>query len=187
MKIGSNFLRLFSIMAILVLVLIIGVVSTFSWYNPTVYSSSDVPNKGNSLRYNIEGKINRISGCDFKTYSGKYIDGVLTYDENMALRGPQNVKITKENEVAYYKTVIKNDENGAAMISLFVNSITCDSGNAYVGIYSPEKTYVNSSGTPFCIEDNLIVPNGGTIEVCWYVGASAGATVTFGDLYIVYN
>ncbi len=187
MKKGRTFYRLFSFVAIFTLILIMAVASTFSWYNPTVYPTSEVINNGNALNYDIEGKINRISGLQFKTYEGTVVDGMLIYNDASFLRGPQSVTIRETDEVAYYKTIIMNDDNGAAMVSLYVNSISCTDGDAYVGISKPEKTYVKSNEGAFCIEDNLIVPNNDFIEVYWYVGAKKGATITFGDLFIAYN
>lgn len=182
MKIGSKFIRLFSLLTIFTLIILMAVASTFSWYSPT-----SVTDTGNALYYNIEGKINRNSGCKFLTYQGSKLDGLLIYNEFQPLRGPQSVLISSENDVAYYKTIIANDNNGPAMISLYVNSISCTDGEAYVGISSPEKTYVKADGNLVCIEDNLVIPNEGTVEVYWYVGAKTGATVTFGDLLIEYN
>lgn len=182
MKSGNKFFRLFSLVTIFALILIMAVASTFSWYAPTT-----VTDKGNALYYNIEGKINRNSGCKFVTYKGDVVDGFLVYNEFTPLRGPQAVTISETDEVARYKTIIANDDNGPALVSLYVNSISCTDGDAYIGIYQPEKTYIKAEGTPVCIEDNLIVPNNSSIEVYWYVGAKAGATVTFGDLFVSYN
>lgn len=186
MKTGRNVLRLFSHIFVLAIVLIMSVAFTFSWYNPLVKSTET----GNSLKYTISGKINRISGCELETIKGSNVNGIISYSGD-PVTGTQTDKIAEDHGVVYYRTLIYFPETeankGDAIVSLYANSISSTNGDAYVGVFSPEKTYEKASGTPVCIADNIVVPSNGNATIYWYVSATKGSNVTVGDLFLAYN
>lgn len=177
MKRGSNIFRLFSHIFVIVLVLIMSVAFTFSWYAPKITEST-----GNELDYKINGKTNKIEGCSIKTYGSTNDNGIIKYlDVELT---DFKATIPSGGNSVYYRTVISNNNTGDALVSLYTNGVK---GDAFIGVYSPEKTYEKPSGTPFCIADNIVIPNAGSVTVYWYISGAEGATVEFEDLFVAYN
>ena len=196
-KQGKN-LKLFSHILILSLVVIIAVAATFSWYNRSVPSGGE----GNLLKYSQSGKVNG-NGCSIKTYAGTDDKGKVTYSA-VELNESSGALKTKPGAVNYFKTEITSTVDGT--VSVFLENFSYDktlgNGNVKIGIIQPEKTYKSftttssSSGDSYiasniCLEDNLMITSGNTIEIYWFVqvGSSTAneGNITLGTMHIVYN
>lgn len=175
--------RALTVTLVLALVATMAVFSVFSWYDRTARADET----GKVLSYTQTGKVNNYSGIKFETYAGTYNNGEVTYSET-ALSGAVDVK---EGEVNYFKTVLIDTANaGGAVVSLYLKDFSYNTGmgeKVYIGLVNPEKTYKSYTGvvsgsnrviSNLCLEDNIIVPNNGVIEVQWFVKSSASYSGT---------
>lgn len=179
--------KVVSHIAILFLVLLIAVSTTFSWYDRS--KSDDVSSY--RLDYSQTGKVNGAGEKTVKTYAGTNSNGIVTYSET-ELADSREFDVVS-GEATYFKTVITETDNaGDSVVSLYLDNLTCTSGTLKVGIVGPEKTYIEHEDTDstfenLCIEDNLIVKSQGTVEIYWFVIADADGTIELGNFYIVHN
>lgn len=189
-------LKLLTVMLVLALVLVLTVFSVFSWYDRTKRADED----GYKLTYSQTGSVNNTSGVTVVTYAGTVTDGAVEYSDT-PLSGSVDVKA---GEAVYFKSVVNNSANSSdTVVSLYLKDLTYISTmgeKIHVGIVGPEKTYKEYSGTvsgsnrvvsPFCLEDNIVVERGGTVEVEWFIKPSTSYTgtgaITPGTIYIAYN
>lgn len=202
-KQGKN-LKLFSHILILSLVVIIAVAATFSWYNRSVPSGGE----GNLLKYSQSGKVNG-NGCSIKTYAGTNDKGKVTYSDT-ELTASSEALTTAPGAINYFKTVIKSEVTGSdaaeGTVSVYLENFSYDktlgNGNVKIGIIQPEKTYKSftttssSSGDSYiasniCLEDNLMITSGNTIEIYWFVQVGSSTVnegnITLGTMHLVYN
>lgn len=197
MKKEKGNLRLMSLLAILALVLLMAVASTFSWYNRT--QSADA--EARILDYKQTGKVNSVGSAEVATFEGTLDNGIVSYSDT-ALASDAAVT-AKSGQVNYFKTVITDTANSSSLVSLYLNNITCTSdmgSSLHIGIVEPEKTYKQFTGTvtgesfivdTLCVEDDLILESGSTVEVYWFVEIDADytseGTINLGTQYLVYN
>ena len=201
MKKNSFVLNLISRIMILVLVLIMSVGTTFSWYDRT--QRADDP--ANLIRYEVTGKVNNGTSATVETFVGTKEDGVVTYSETaLPTSGVDSNVTTTSGEITYFKTVITDTSNyGDSLVSLYFTQFSCDltMGNYFhIGIIGPEKTYNQYTGTssgtnyvitPMLVEDNILLKNKSVVEVYWFLEVDAAyigdGTVNLGVPYIVNN
>ena len=191
--------KLLSHILILSLVMIIGVTATFSWYNRSVSSDGET---GNLLKYSQSGKVNG-NGCTIKTYAGTEDKGKITYSDN-ELSTSSETLTTAPGANNYFKTEIKSEGTADGTVSVYLENFSYDktlgSGSVNVGIIQPEKTYKSFStaesgsvysASKICLEDNLMVTSGSTIEIYWFVEVGSSTTgsgnITLGTMHLVYN
>ncbi len=191
-------LRYFSHILILTLVLVIAVGATFSWYNRTVITSAG---EGNKFTYIQNGNVNGVGGS-ITTYKGTNVDGVVTYS-NDPLTSTGGLT-TEPGALNYFKTVITDESTeGDSMISVYLENFTYSKsmGNSiHIGISEPEKTYKKYTSTlsgsnyvakSICLEDNVFVKKGGTVEIYWFVeidaNYSGNGSLSLGTMHLVYN
>ncbi len=188
MKNRINLLKVISYAAVLVLVLVLVVGTTFSWYDRTMSPGKTT----NLMEYTQKGKVNG-SGCTFKTYIGTNTKGIVEYSETEAT----NAITLEKGELTYFKTTIQNGTTGMAVVSLNLKNALVSS-SLHVGITEPEKTYKPFTGidnstnaTVVCIEDNIDLANGAPQDVYWFIDVPASytgtVTINLSDLYITYN
>lgn len=195
MKNKRSNLRVISHIAVLMLVLVIAVVSTFSWYNRSTASQ-----EGKLLKYSQSGNISGKGGT-IQTFVGTNNNGVISYDTDISTMASVS---TEPGAVNYFKTVITDETNsGDAVVSLYIENMKFSSmGNSTVkiGISQPEKTYKSYSGSysggkynvdRICLIDNLYVKNQTVTEVYWFVeinkSFSGNGSIELGSLHLVYN
>ncbi len=189
-------LRVLAIALTFALVASLAVFSVYSWYDRTKRDDE----AGYLLSYTQTGKVNNTTGISVKTYAGKIENGDVTYDD-AELSGAVDVK---SGELNYFKTVITDTSNaGGAVVSLYLKDFTYNNGlgnKINIVIINPEKTYkeytavVSGSNyviNNFCLEDNIVVDNNGTVEVYWFVKPATSITATdalnIGTMCIAYN
>lgn len=197
MKKQSRNTKLLSHILILSLVMIIAVTATFSWYNRSVSSDGET---GNMLKYSQSGNVNGEGGT-IKTYAGTNDNGKVTYSDK-ELSTSSDALTSKPGAINYFKTVITSmtDSTVSVYLENFSYERSLGSGNVKIGIIQPEKTYksfsTTASGSAYnvsriCLEDNLMVTSGGTIEIYWFVEVGSGTTgsgnITLGTMHLVYN
>lgn len=194
-----NNLRLLTIVAVLALAILITVGSTFSW-SPRYVDNSD-SNIYRNFNYSFTGRINNITLEATVTYEGINEKGKITYNEE-PLGSDATVTLNNEN-IKYFKTVVKNENFGSALFSLYIDGMKYSQslGNISVGIFTPEKTYdttpteTNTADNyfavnRFCLEDNLYVKNNEECVVYWFVkfdNAPAEAKIDIGTVQIICN
>lgn len=198
MKSKYSTLKIVTYVVILVLVLVMAIPSTFSWYN----REQNEPAESYLLEYKQTGKVTANGTKTIETYVGEVVNGMLTYETKIS--DDSRTVATKTKEVTYFKTVITDSANaGDTVLSLYVNDITylkTMGQGGHIGLVEPEKTYkafnaAESDGaykvSNLCIEDNIIVANNGSVEIYWFVEFDAdyisAGEVTLGELYVVYN
>ncbi len=196
MKKEYLFLRVLIVVLVLTLVSTVAVFSVFSWYDRT----ARVDETGKQLIYTQTGKVNNASGVTVVTYAGTINDGAVEYSDTV-VDGAVDVKA---GEPVYFKSVVTDTANaGGAVISLYLKDFTYSSAmgeKIHIGLVNPEKTYKEYSSTvsgskrtvdAFCLEDNIIIPNNGTVEVYWFVKPATSVTATdalnIGTMCIAYN
>lgn len=114
----------------LVLCLLCGTATTFSWFNrPEVQ-------KGDSLSWNGEYNVTNGKNITAVTYAASKDDGSV-YDT--APFDFNTLKTVSANETKYFCTEIKNTETTPQSISLFLNN--SDNNKLSVGVNSPLRTY----------------------------------------------
>lgn len=190
--------KLISHILLLALVMSIAVVATFSWYNRSVTPSAG---EGKKFTYTQSGNVNGAGGT-VTTYAGTSDNGVITYStEAVSTTGAVT---TEPGKLSYFKTVITDESSeGDSLVSVYLENFTYSSsmGNAiHIGLTEPEKTYKPISATTsggncvvesICLEDNIFVEKGGTVEIYWFVqidgSYSGNGTIDLGNLHLVYN
>lgn len=203
MKKNSPNLNLISRIAILLLVLLLSVGTTFSWYDRTKRDDET----GYFLSYDVDGKVNSgLQSVSVQTYLGTKEDGIVKYSEvPLTTSGVGESVTTTSGEITYFKTVITDSANaGDSLVSLYLSQFSCASAmgsSVHVGIIGPEKTYnkyttaTTSGGTyviqPMLIEDNILLKNNATVEVYWFLQVdkayTGDGTVNLGVPYVVNN
>lgn len=114
----------------LVLCLLCGTTTTFSWFNrPEVQ-------KGDSLSWNGEYNVTNGKNITAVTYAASKDDGSV-YDT--APFDFNTLKTVYAHETKYFCTEIKNTETTPQSISLFLNN--SDNNKLSVGVNSPLRTY----------------------------------------------
>lgn len=114
----------------LVLCLLCGTTTTFSWFNrPEVQ-------KGDSLSWNGEYNVTNGKNITAVTYAASKDDGSV-YDT--APFDFNTLKTVSAHETKYFCTEIKNTETTPQSISLFLNN--SDNNKLSVGVNSPLRTY----------------------------------------------
>ena len=114
----------------LVLCLLCGTTTTFSWFNrPEVQ-------KGDSLSWNGEYNVTNGKNITAVTYAASKDDGSV-YDT--APFDFNTLKTVSAHETKYFCTEIKNTETTPQSISLFLNN--SDNNKLSVGVSSPLRTY----------------------------------------------
>ncbi len=184
MKKEKRSFRLISQIIILVLIVVMGIGTTSSWYNRTQNSNQT----GAILSYEQTGVVNG-TGCTTETFLGTDDNGVVDYSDT---KQTEAVTVAAGTTV-HFETVISNKSNrGAATVSLYLKS-SAQSYAAYIGVRELEKTYkpftgISSGGSYYiCIEDNIPVKNNSTSAVYWFVKSDAALTIDPNNLYVVYN
>lgn len=191
--------KLFSHLLIFVLVLIIAVGATFSWYNRSVVSKAGT---GNLLTYEQTGSVNGEGGS-IQTYAGTNDNGKITYSTE-ELSVSSDAVSTEPGALNYFKTVITNGESsGDSIVSVYLENFSYSNSlgeSVYIGILQPEKTYKNYSATlsdseykvnSICLEDNIPISKSGTVEIYWFVEVGKDVTqngsIQLGTMHLVYN
>lgn len=114
----------------LVLCLLCGTTTTFSWFNrPEVQ-------KGDSISWNGEYNVTNGKNITAVTYAASKDDGSV-YDT--APFDFNTLKTVSAHETKYFCTEIKNTETTPQSISLFLNN--SDNNKLSVGVNSPLRTY----------------------------------------------
>ena len=187
MKNNKGFLRIISIIAILMLTLLIAVTSTFSWY-PRTSSETEQMHSLNDLRdFYVQGHGKKT----VTTYIGANDKGHVSYDEELG--SANRVIPLNSDKIYHFKTVITETGNGgAAPISLFIDTIKASTATVQIGLTGPEKTYkaypvTSGYAKDVCIEDNVIIDSNGTIEIYWFVKYAGTTELQIGNLYYYYN
>lgn len=204
MKKNRSSYNLISRIAILSLVLLLAVGSTFSWYDRTKRDDEE----GHVLSYTLSEncKVNTgLKDVSVNTYLGTKENGIVKYSEDpLTTSGVGENVTTVSGEITYFKTVIKDNNNaGDSLVSLYLSQFSCASnmGNSvHVGVVGPEKTYNQYTGStsgatytvkPMLIEDNIVLNNNGEIEVYWFIEVDASysgtGVVNLGVPYVVNN
>ncbi|MBQ9743306.1 MAG: hypothetical protein IJV88_06535 [Ruminococcus sp.] len=184
MKKEKRTFRLISQIIILVLVVIMGIGTTSSWYNRTQNSSQT----GAILSYEQTGKVNG-TGCTLQTFLGTNDNGVVDYSDT---EQTEAVTVAAGSTVHFETVVTNSGNNGAASVSLYLKS-SAQSYAAYIGVRELEKTYkpftgISSGGNYYiCIEDNIPVENDASSSVYWFIKSDAALTIDPNNLYVVYN
>ena len=118
----------------LVLCLLCGVTTTFSWFSRPREES------GNSLRWSGQYKISNGKNISIKTVESS--DDGSTFDENPVTDFGGFLEAGKRR---YFCTEISNSGNTEQNVSLFIKNLkTSDTASAsglYVGVNKPLKTY----------------------------------------------
>lgn len=179
MKKNNSLIKAIAVTGIVALLVSLSVVTAFSWYNRT-QNADDTDIR--LLNYVQTGTVNNTGGS-IETFKGTNDKGVITYDET-AVTGD----ITLQSGVNYLKTTITAENNGKMVTSLYLKDV---SSSINVGIFTPEKTYkayITAGETMLvCVEDNLIIESGGSIEVIWFIECAEEFTFNPDNLYLVYN
>lgn len=202
MKKNTSSFNLVSRLAILLLVLLLAVGTTFSWYDRTKRGDGE----SYLLDYEVSGKINTgLTGVSVETYVGTKKNGIVKYnDVPLTVSGVGESVTTNSGEVTYFKTVIQDTANsGDSLISLYLSQFSCASkmgSKIHIGVVGPEKTYNEYQGTisgsdyviqPMLIEDNILLKNNSIVEVYWFMSVdesySGDGTVSLGVPYVVNN
>lgn len=190
--------KLISHILILLLALSIAVVATFSWYNRSTSTAGD----GNRFTYTQSGNINGKGGS-VATYAGTSDNGKVTYSTEL-LTSTAGTLSTEPGALNYFKTVITDEStSGDSLVSLYLKDFTYSSTmgeSIHIGLIQPEKTYKQYTATTsgsncvidsICLEDNIFIENGGTVEVYWFVEIDAEydgtGSMELGNLHLVYN
>lgn len=186
MKNRISFLKLLSLIALLMLSLTLVVTSTFSWYPRTSSNSQPV----NSFRYALSGIVTGGGNKNIETFVGTNENGHIYYSDTDL--GTNRVIPVNSEQVYYFKTVItETGDGGDSVISLYVDSIKAGA-NFYVGLEAPEKTYesVTVSGgkvADYCIEDYVLVRNKSSTEIYWFIRYSGSTALEIGNFYYTNN
>lgn len=114
----------------LVLCLLCGTTTTFSWFN-----RPDVQ-KGDSLSWNGEYNVTNGKNITAVTYAASKPDGSEYSTDPFNFSGLTTVSA---HETKYFCTEVKNTGNAPQSISLFLNN--SDSNTLSVGVNSPLRTY----------------------------------------------
>lgn len=197
MKKATGNARFVSHILILLLCVIIGVVATFSWYSRSTQESLGT---AGLLTYTQSGNISG-NGCTVETFAGTIVDGDVSYSTE-----PLSTEITSEpGALNYFKTVLTDVSNAPqSYVSVYLENFTYSQSlgenSVHIGITQPEKTYkqfnATASGSDYtigslCLEDNIIITSGNTIEIYWFVeidgNAVTNGSISPGTLHIVYN
>lgn len=197
MKKAHGNARFVSHILILLLCVIIGVVATFSWYNRSTTQSLGTAGQ---LTYTQSGNISG-NGCTVKTYAGTLVDGDISYSTEEL-----SSAITSEpGALSYFKTVLTDASNSPkSYVSVYLENFTYSqslgANSVHIGITQPEKTYKQFNATAngsnyvidsLCLEDNIIIDAGSTIEIYWFVeidgNAVVNGSISPGTLHVVYN
>lgn len=187
-----------------IMILIIGIPSvSYSWFEPDT-------KEGVGLQFSEEAQL-RAQNCSFKTYSGTMNNtsgtqgyGLVQYNDTEISSGNVTVSASTSGEtttpgIAYYKTVIKNNnDNKDTVVSLYLKNFTVSSGgSASLAVAVPTNSYrtFKSSQTDIHIVRNAhisyLVQNEartGELVVEWFVRCDAGS-VTFdpSQVYLMYS
>ncbi len=197
MKKNKNNYKLISHIAVLAMVVMLAVTSTFSWYSRTTNNDSS-PTAG-VLKYERSGNINGEGGT-LQTYVGtKNSNGQITYDNKLT----GNIS-TEPGAVNYFKTVITDKSSGDSLVSLYLKNLMCTKslGNKIkIGILQPEKTYkeitADVESPNICtfkdipLIDNVQIKMGTTIEIFWFIEIQESAlyagSISLGTLHLIYG
>lgn len=118
----------------LVLCLLCGVTTTFSWFSRPREES------GNSLRWSGQYKISNGQNISIKTVESS--DDGTTFDENTVTDFGGSLQAGKRR---YFCTEISNSGNAEQNVSLFIKGLetsgTASASGLYVGVNKPLKTY----------------------------------------------
>ncbi|RGZ97087.1 hypothetical protein DW960_05335 [Ruminococcus bromii] len=118
----------------LVLCLLCGVTTTFSWFSRPREES------GNSLRWSGQYKISNGQDISIKTVESS--DDGTTFDENPVTDFGGSLEAGKRR---YFCTEISNSGNTEQNVSLFIKNLktsgTASASGLYVGVNKPLKTY----------------------------------------------
>jgi len=118
----------------LVLCLLCGVTTTFSWFSRPREES------GNSLRWSGQYKISNGQNISIKTVESS--DDGTTFDENTVTDFGGSLQAGKRR---YFCTEISNSGNAEQNVSLFIKNLktssTASASGLYVGVNKPLKTY----------------------------------------------
>lgn len=118
----------------LVLCLLCGVTTTFSWFSRPREES------GNSLRWSGQYKISNGQNISIKTVESS--DDGTTFDENTVTDFGGSLQAGKRR---YFCTEISNSGNAEQNVSLFIRDLktssTASASGLYVGVNKPLKTY----------------------------------------------
>ncbi len=186
MKNRISFLKLLSLIALLMLSLTLVVTSTFSWYPRTSSNSQPV----NSFRYALSGIVTGGGNKNIETFVGTNENGHIYYSDTAL--GTDRVIPVNSEQVYYFKTVITETGNGGdSVVSLYIDSIKAGA-NFSVGLTSPEKTYesVTVSGGAvydYCIEDYILVRNLDSTEIYWFIRYSGSTPLELGKSFYYTN
>lgn len=122
----------------LVLCLLCGVTTTFSWFSRPREES------GNSLRWSGQYKISNGKNISIKTVESSN-DG-STFGENEVADFGGSLKA---GERRYFCTEISNSGNAEQSVSLFIDQLKFNnaSDSLYIGVNNPLKTYKKYSGS----------------------------------------
>lgn len=186
MKNRNSFLKLLSLIALLMLSLTLVVTSTFSWYPRTTSNSQPV----NSFRYALSGYVTGGGNKNIETFVGTNENGHVHYSDT-ALDVDRVIPLNSE-KVYYFKTVITETGNGGdSVVSLYVDLIRAGA-NFSVGLTSPEKTYesVTVNGgvvADYCIEDYVLVRNLDSTEIYWFIRYDGTTPLEIGKLFYCTN
>lgn len=115
----------------LVLCLLCGVTTTFSWFSRPRTESGD------SLRWSGQYKISNGKNISIKTVESS--DDGSTFDENAVTNFGGSLEAGKRR---YFCTEISNSGNAEQNVSLFIKGLkTASASGLYVGVNKPLKTY----------------------------------------------
>ncbi len=180
MKKAMNICKLISCIAMAVLMAVMVVGTSFSWYDRT-QTVDDA--KYGILNYTQVGKVTSKSAT-FDTYQGTVDNGAISYAETALAK---NAKVSvPAGEAVYFKTLITNGNYGKSSVALYLDDAN-KYGNLDIGIVSPEKTYKTyKGGDMLCIEDYITMDSQQTVEVYWFVKAGSAMTLDLSQMYIVY-
>ena len=187
MKKEKSFLRILSIIALLMLTLLIAVTSTFSWYPRTSSETDEMHIFRDRRSLTVVGHGKKT----ITTYVGDNDNGHVTYED--VLDDTNRIIPVNDEKIYYFKTVITETGNGGtAPVALYVDSIKASTATLQIGLTGPEKTYKSYAVTSgyakdVCIEDNVIVENNGTVEIYWFVKYAGTTELQIGNLYYFYN
>ena len=199
MKRQLNIFKVISCLAVLALVMIIAVGSTFSWYNRSI---SNTVQANDDLKYSVSGA--RINGCNATatTYTGTCNNGEFTFSDT-AWDGTSDITVPT-NGVVFFKTNVKNANTGKSVVSLYFEDFAYSNalGSAFhVGLISPEKTFKGESKTAttsdyefdwVCLEDNIVLNANESVDVYWYISfdgmsLTSDNTINPGKIHLDYN
>lgn len=141
----------------LVLCLLCGMTTTFSWFTREYPKSADkVGEDGDTLKWSGQYKISNGQNISIKTVESN--DDGTTFGENEVTDFGGSLQTGKRR---YFCTEISNAGNTDQNVSLFINQLKFDnaSDSLYIGVNSPLKTYKEYSGASSTVGTATTVQN----------------------------